>query len=313
MFRFFILTVFASFCFAENTLLENVAEDELLALIRNEKFVIVLFTKPDCKECDKLETLLLNIREDLVDTLNAWVVKAESSYLVKLYNPSKEPALVFFRHGIPLLYDGELNDELILHVFTDNKDPVVKELSDDTFEPLTQAATGATTGDWFIMFYTNECVDCQRLQARWEAVGAKLKTRLNVARVNIKTSGITSRRFRISKVPTFLFFRLGKVYHYDIPKSDVTSYVAFASDWYKNAKSEKVPLPKAPFDDFIQQIVDVAKETSALVFVFVIFCSCGILVYLYFVRSGKIQGPDQATKPIKLEKSDKTEKSKKSK
>lgn len=42
-----------------------------------------------------------------MDTLNAWVVKAVNSQLVRLYNPNKEPALVFFRHGVPLLYDGK--------------------------------------------------------------------------------------------------------------------------------------------------------------------------------------------------------------
>jgi len=42
-----------------------------------------------------------------VDTLNAWVVKTVSSQLVRIYSPNKEPALVFFRHGIPLLYDGK--------------------------------------------------------------------------------------------------------------------------------------------------------------------------------------------------------------
>lgn len=46
---------------------------------------------------------------------------------------------------------GPVNDELILHTFTNNKEPVSKELTDDTFEHLTQAATGATTGDWFVM------------------------------------------------------------------------------------------------------------------------------------------------------------------
>lgn len=35
----------------------------------------------------------------------------------------------------------------------DNKDPLVKELADDSFEHLTQAATGATTGDWLVMLY----------------------------------------------------------------------------------------------------------------------------------------------------------------
>lgn len=65
----------------------------------------------------------------------------------------------------------------------------MKELTDDSFEHLTQASTGATTGDWLVMFYSTDCVDCQRLQARWEAVGAELKSRMNVARINRQTQG----------------------------------------------------------------------------------------------------------------------------
>lgn len=95
---------------------------------------------------------------------------------------------MFFRHGVPLLYDGmfiisihtvfshdlmnilmlsyercmsknsyslyivigPLENDLILHTLIENKQPCVRELSDDTFEHLTQAGTGATTGDWFI-------------------------------------------------------------------------------------------------------------------------------------------------------------------
>lgn len=46
---------------------------------------------------------------------------------------------------------GRLNDDDILTMFTENKVPAVKELTDDTFEHLTQASSGATTGDWFVM------------------------------------------------------------------------------------------------------------------------------------------------------------------
>ncbi|KAK7867154.1 hypothetical protein R5R35_013633 [Gryllus longicercus] len=252
-------------CAASTAGLETVDDEELMNLFRNEKYVVVLFTKKDCEECDKYENELIHLREDLVDTLNAWVVKAHNSQLVRLYNPSKEPALVFFRHGVPLLYDGPLDDELILHTFTSNKEPNVKELSDENFEHLTQASSGATTGDWFIMFYSTECVDCQRLQARWEAVGAKLKSRMNVARVNKQTTGaVTGRRFNVRDVPSFIFFRQGKMYRYNIPKYDVASFAAFASDWYKNARMEIVPVPKSPFDDFTQMIADALRDNPVI-------------------------------------------------
>jgi len=245
--------------------LEIVNDEELLSLIRTEKYVVVLFTKRDCEPCDKFENELAILREDIVDSLNAWVVKAVGSQLVRLYSPTNEPALVFFRHGVPLLYDGPINDELILHTLTSNKEPIVKELTDDTFEHLTQAATGATTGDWFVMFYTTECVDCQRLQARWEAVGAQLKTRLNVARVNRGGAGAaTARRFEVFDVPMFMLFRQGKMYRYQIRKYDVASFVSFAQDWYKNVKGERVPVPKSPFDDFTAMIADYLRQNPWL-------------------------------------------------
>ncbi|KAG8237660.1 hypothetical protein J437_LFUL017552 [Ladona fulva] len=245
--------------------LEVVNDDELTNLIRGEKYVVVLFTKDDCDACDNLENELIGLREDLVDSLNAWVVKSVNSPLVRLYNPTKEPALVFFRHGVPLLYDGPVNDEEIMYNFVSNKEPVVKELWDETFEHLTQVATGATTGDWFVMFYSADCVESQRLQARWEAVGARLKARLNVARVDKQSKGgATGRRFNIRQTPTFVLFRLGKMYRYNLPKYDVASLSAFAVDWYKNARAEHVPVPKSPFDDFVQMIADYLHDNPLI-------------------------------------------------
>ncbi|XP_069681667.1 thioredoxin domain-containing protein [Periplaneta americana] len=285
----------------ESTSLEVVTDDDLLNLFKSEKYVVVLFTKKDCEQCDNFENELIHLREDLVDTLNAWVVKAVNSQLVRLYNPNKEPALVFFRHGIPLLYDGPVNDELILHTFTENKEPVVRELSDDNFEHLTQASSGATTGDWFIMFYSTDCVECQRLQARWEAVGAKLRTRMNVARVNKQTTGaVTARRFGVWEVPSFIFFRQGYMYRYNIHKYDVASFASFVTDWFKNARKETVPVPKSPFDDFLQMIVDYLRDNPWIWKIG--FGSVGFTILSIFIIISKLK----AKKPPVTKKSKKS-------
>lgn len=90
-------------------------------------------------------------------------------------------------------------------MFTDNKEPVVRELTDANFEHLTQASSGATTGDWFVMFTSASCNECRNLLARWEAVGAKLKNRMNVAVVDRHTTGaVTARRFNVLEVPKFV-------------------------------------------------------------------------------------------------------------
>ncbi|XP_065207456.1 thioredoxin domain-containing protein [Planococcus citri] len=246
--------------------LEQMSDDDLLNLIRTENYVAVLFTKKDCEICDKHEDVLFQIREDLVDSLSAWVVKAVNSQLVRIYSPSKEPALVFFRHGIPLLYDGELNDELILHTLSENKEPCVRELHDENFEHLTQVSTGATTGDWFILFYSTDCIECQNLQARWESVCAKLKTRMNVARINKQTMGkVIGRRFGVSKVPSFIFFRHGKMYRYNSQKYDIDSLHSFPIETHKNARVEPVTPPKAPLEDMLLGILEFFRECPFLV------------------------------------------------
>lgn len=106
--------------------------------------------KKNCDDCDRYEAQLVNLQADFKETLEANVVRAHNSQLAKLYSPTREPALVFFRHGVPLLYDGAIDEDAIFQLFENTKQPVVKELSDENFEHLTQASTGSTTGDWFV-------------------------------------------------------------------------------------------------------------------------------------------------------------------
>lgn len=49
------------------------------------------------------------------------------------------------------LIAGPWNDEVMLETFVQNQQVAVSNLGDDSFEHLTQAASGATTGDWFVM------------------------------------------------------------------------------------------------------------------------------------------------------------------
>lgn len=117
---------------------------------KNIRFFFSILAKKNCADCDKYENELFKVRDEFKENFPAEIVKVINSQLVRLYNPKKEPAVVFFRHGIPLLYEGNNNAEEIFQKFDQNRVPTVKELTDDSFEHLTQAATGSTTGDWLI-------------------------------------------------------------------------------------------------------------------------------------------------------------------
>lgn len=62
-------------------------------------------------------------------------------------------------------------------------------LDDSNFEHLTQAATGATTGDWFIKFYAPWCGHCKRLVPAWNELATEVKGRVNVAKVDCTVPG----------------------------------------------------------------------------------------------------------------------------
>ena len=133
MLRIISLLAICSFAGVQSASLETVSDEELINLIKTEKHVVVLFSKSrrfksrhvhvdnllipmclhgmfaarkDCEACDNFENVMIHLREDLVDSLSSWVIKAVDSQLLRLYHMDKEPALVFFRHGMPLLYDG---------------------------------------------------------------------------------------------------------------------------------------------------------------------------------------------------------------
>ncbi|XP_058813538.1 thioredoxin domain-containing protein [Topomyia yanbarensis] len=267
--------------------LKVVSDDDLVKLFHSHSNLIVLFSKQNCHDCDKLEDVLKNLKQEVKDNLEAEIVKASGSQLVRLYSPTKEPAIVFFRHGVPLLYDGPANEDSLIGKLVQNKDPNVKELSDENFEHLTQASSGATTGDWFIMFYTSNCVDCQRLTAVWEAVAADLKTRMNVALMEKDGKGsATAERFSVKDVPSFIFLRQGKFYRYEIGKYDIKSFVKFAQDWYKNTTPEKVPVPPSPFDAFLGVTVHYLKNIPVLVVTLhneyptLFYCTLGIFGFV---------------------------------
>jgi len=168
------------------------------------------------------------------------------------------------------------------------REPGVKELTDVTFEHQTQAATGATTGDWFVLFYNDECLPCFRLSAALETVACKHRDRLNVARVNKQTHGEkTGRRFSLGldANPTLIFFRAGKMYKYVLDKYDPESMSSFVSGFYKNYPAESIPMPKTPFDDLVQLCVDYIHEYPALVAVCVALPVLLLLAFYFLMRS----------------------------
>ncbi|KAK7023614.1 hypothetical protein SK128_022253 [Halocaridina rubra] len=286
-----------------NNRLEFMASEELTQLLNEEKYVVVLLSDgEECQgKCQDLEETLASVREDIVESLNAWVVRSHSPEMSKEYGLIElkmSSAIVFVRSGVPLLYSGPPDDdEYMLHYIITNVESVVHPLGDQTFEHETQAATGATTGDWLVMFTKGGCNSCNYMRATLESVAAGLRGKKNVAIVDRDTDGgQTTRRFGIKEFPSFILFRLGRMYRYDLPLKDAATLVAFANDGFRNARAESIPHPKTPFDDLVEQCADWLRENPSIVNA-VMYSVVGLLVVFLVAAMGFFKSsPAKASK-----------------
>jgi protein disulfide-isomerase-like protein len=98
-------------------------------------------------------------------------------------------------------------------------DASVLVLSDDNFEHLTQASSGATTGPWFVKFYAPWCGHCKKMAPQWEQLAHTLKGRVNVAEVDCTQSRVTCKRFEVGGYPAIKLIDQGKVWSYSNARS----------------------------------------------------------------------------------------------
>ena len=98
----------------------------------------------------------------------------------------------------------------------------VIDLTEQNFEHLTQAATGATSGDWLVLFCKEAVARCHKVQQNWQRVSTTLAAsreakglpRINVAQVDTSQASWLRKRFGIQSVPVVLLFKGGVMYSF---------------------------------------------------------------------------------------------------
>ena len=178
---------------------------------------------------------------------------------------------------------------------------VVVDLTASTFEHQTQAATGATTGNWFVKFYAPWCGHCRMLKPTWEDAAVALAEQdddayATFATVDCTKEKIVCERFEVKGYPTLLFFHQGKMVRYNGQRTK-SALLEYVNGGYKTTidgdDAQEVPPEISRWSVFMDEL---KKEFSELIeqrkmfIVLLILGSIAFGVFIGYLLEGKDPG-----------------------
>ncbi|XP_076048874.1 hulk isoform X3 [Oratosquilla oratoria] len=87
--------------------IETINRNMLEVMLEDTQYLAVFFYKPNCRACDTVLQELENI-DDECDVYGIHMVKIQDAQLAKRYGIKTLPALIYFRNGNPLIFEGEI-------------------------------------------------------------------------------------------------------------------------------------------------------------------------------------------------------------
>uniref|UniRef100_A0A0N8E4K3 L(2)01289 long form n=1 Tax=Daphnia magna TaxID=35525 RepID=A0A0N8E4K3_9CRUS len=184
--------------------IETVTRSMLESLLINVQYLAVYFYKPNCKACDQVLIELENI-DDECDLFGIQMVKIQDPQLAKRYGIKTFPALVYFRNGNPLLYDGDLkNEDSVLEWLSDDEN---RELADEIEAVNSRMLERLLDESPFlaVFFYDNDCPDCNTVLTELENIDDEAdKFGIDFVKINDEE---TAKKFGIIHTPALIYFR----------------------------------------------------------------------------------------------------------
>ena len=134
-------------------------------------------------------------------------------------------------------------------------------LNDKSFEHLTQASTGMTTGSWLLFFKASKCPHCRKLQPIFERLSEDeelIDRGVVLGTVDITDSPITANRFVIRGFPTLILLHKKKLYRYS-GKRNFEFIKEFIID-IDSIDGEAIPSPPSQLDAYFKTVQAVCLE-----------------------------------------------------
>jgi len=184
--------------------IEDVTASQLEVLVQHQNFVAVFFYTGNKQSSEVLNNL--EKVDDYCEKLEISLVKINDLELVTEYNLGELPALVYYRHSIPILYEGELTaDDDILEWLIQNRnsgdeEDIIEEVEFKSLEAMVSAVENIA-----VLFYNSKSSKMDQILESMETIDDDCDTR-GVHFVKIADPS-AAYHYGISTLPTLVYFK----------------------------------------------------------------------------------------------------------
>lgn len=184
--------------------IEDVTTSQLEVLVQNQNYVAVFFYTGD-EESSRVLGGLEKV-DDYCDKLNIELVKINDLELVTEYNLADLPALVYYRHTIPILFEGDLEAEddilewLVQNRRSGDEEDVIEEVDTKTLEAMVTAVENIA-----VLFYNAKSSKSEEILENMELIDDDCDTR-GVYLVKISDPA-AAYHYGVSTLPSLVYFK----------------------------------------------------------------------------------------------------------
>ncbi|XP_055320474.1 uncharacterized protein LOC129577457 isoform X10 [Sitodiplosis mosellana] len=176
----------------------------LLEYLERKKQIVEKQDKINCNICDQILEGL-ELIDDECDVFGIHMVKIQDPQLAKRYSIKTFPALVYFRNGNPLLFEGDMqNEQSVLEwlIDDDNRELAdeIEEVNDRMLERLLDESSLLV-----VFFYEEDCAECEEILEELEQIDGEADM-FGIDFVKI-ASHEAAQKYEVSSIPALVYFR----------------------------------------------------------------------------------------------------------
>ncbi|XP_055609786.1 uncharacterized protein LOC129756793 isoform X6 [Uranotaenia lowii] len=173
-------------------------------MVEETQYLAVYFYKINCNICDQILEGL-EVIDDELDVFGIHMVKIQDPQLAKRYSIKTFPALVYFRNGNPLIYEGDMQSEqsvLEWLIDDDNRELAdeIEEVNERMLDRLMEQSPLLC-----VFYYDEDCSECEDILEELELIDGEVDL-YGIDFVKVASLD-AAHKYGITTIPSLVYYR----------------------------------------------------------------------------------------------------------